>query len=352
MERYFAGWAEECGISHRHAHGARPLPGRGPRRAVQHGGDGPAPGRPSPTACPSLHGQTSREMFQALWPTCPPRRRPIGSVTNGVHGRTWVSSEMDDLLSKYVSPGVGRGRAGRLGPHRRRPRRRAVAGPGAGPRRPGQLRPGAPAQVPAGPGRVASATRRGPTRCSTRAVLIVGFARRFATYKRATLLLSQPDRLRALLLDRAPAGAAGVRRQGPPGRRPRQGDDPPDRAVLPRPGGAPPHRLRRGLRHLRGPHAVPGQRRVAEHAPPAHGGVRHERREGRAQRRAQLLDPRRLVGRDVRRQQRLGHLLGRVASPTSTTATRSRPTASSSSSSARSSRCSTTGAAGGSPAAG
>ena len=32
-------------------------------------------------------------------------------------------------------------------------------------------------------------------------VLTIGFARRFATYKRATLLLSQPERLRALLLD-------------------------------------------------------------------------------------------------------------------------------------------------------
>ena len=29
---------------------------------------------------------------------------PIGSVTNGVHGRTWVSSEMSDLYTKYVSP--------------------------------------------------------------------------------------------------------------------------------------------------------------------------------------------------------------------------------------------------------
>ena len=52
-----------------------------------------------------LHGQTSREMFQtAVADRCPPRRSPIGSITNGVHGRTWVSSQMDDLFSKYVSP--------------------------------------------------------------------------------------------------------------------------------------------------------------------------------------------------------------------------------------------------------
>ena len=34
----------------------------------------------------------------------PAEETPIGSITNGVHGRTWVSSQMDDLFSKYVSP--------------------------------------------------------------------------------------------------------------------------------------------------------------------------------------------------------------------------------------------------------
>ena len=34
----------------------------------------------------------------------PPEEIPIGAITNGVHGRTWVSSQMDDLFSKYVSP--------------------------------------------------------------------------------------------------------------------------------------------------------------------------------------------------------------------------------------------------------
>ena len=58
----------------------------------------------SPTACARLHGRTSREMFQALWPSVPAEETPIGSITNGVHGRTWVSSQMDDLFSKYVSP--------------------------------------------------------------------------------------------------------------------------------------------------------------------------------------------------------------------------------------------------------
>ena len=114
-----------------------------------------------------LHGQTSREMFQALWPRVPAEEAPIGSITNGVHGRTWVSSQMDDLYSKYVSPGVGRGRTGGVGRHRRRPRRRAVAGPGAGPGGAGQLRARAAAQVAARTGASRSATRPGPTTSST-----------------------------------------------------------------------------------------------------------------------------------------------------------------------------------------
>ncbi len=56
---------------------------------------------------------------------------------------------------------------------------------------------------------------------------------------------------------------------------------------------------------------VPGLRRLAQHPPAAAGGVRDERDEGGPQRRAQLLHPRRLVGRVLRRPQRLGHHLGR-----------------------------------------
>ena len=68
------------------------------------------------------------------------------------------------------------------------------------------------------------------------------------------------------------------------------------------------------------------------------GTIGHE---GGPQRRPQLLDPRRLVGRVLRRRERLGHHLGRDRSRTTSAATRPRPTASSSCSSTRSSRCST-----------
>jgi starch phosphorylase len=49
-----------------------------------------------------LHGEVSRDMFAALWPDIPAGDVPIGAVTNGVHGRTWVSREMADLLDRVV----------------------------------------------------------------------------------------------------------------------------------------------------------------------------------------------------------------------------------------------------------
>ena len=65
-------------------------------------------------------------------------------------------------------------------------------------------------------------------------VLTIGFARRFATYKRATLLFEDLDWLRADHLRRCAAGAVPLRRQGAPRRRAGPGPDPPhhpDRAA-------------------------------------------------------------------------------------------------------------------------
>ena len=61
--------------------------------------------------------------------------------------------------------------------------------------------------------------------------LIIGFARRFATYKRATLLLQHPGRARRAAGRRRPSGAVRLRRQGPPGRRAGQGAAGRDRRV-------------------------------------------------------------------------------------------------------------------------
>ncbi len=142
-------------------------------------------------------------------------------------------------------------------------------------------------------------------------VLTIGFARRFATYKRSTLLLEPDGAPQGAAARRRPARAVRVRRQGPPGRRAGQGHDPRDRPAGPLRRRRPPVRVHPRLRHRDRPHDVPRVRRVAEHAAAADGGVRHERDEGGAERRPELLDPRRLVGRDVGGPQRLRHRLVR-----------------------------------------
>ena len=218
-------------------------------------------------------------MFADLWPDVPVDEVPITSVTNGVHAGTWVSPEMADLLDPPRAARVARGRApsdwARIDDVARR---RAVAGPRAGPRAAGGLRAAAACASRCWP----RASRLSDVAWTDEVLdpkaLTIGFARRFATYKRATLLLSQPDRLQALLLspDRPvqfvfagkahPADDAG------------QGDDPADRARSP-PTPSVRHRfvfvddydiaVARAL--------LPGRRRVAEQPAAAAGGVRHER---------------------------------------------------------------------------
>jgi glycogen phosphorylase len=131
-----------------------------------------------------LHGAVSREMFQGMWPDVTVEEVPIGAITNGVHAHTWVSDGIAALLASSVGPvWDGADKASWAG----------VA----------KL---LPAEVWAtrakGRADLVSFVRSnfGEALLDPQA-LTIGFARRFATYKRATLLLSQPDRLRRLLLD-------------------------------------------------------------------------------------------------------------------------------------------------------
>ncbi len=132
----------------------------------------------------ALHGVVSRQMFNGVWPGVPTDEVPIGSITNGVHAHSWVSPEIDQLLRHGVH-GVWDGaddeswaRAYSLS-HDQVWRARA-----------------------AGRSRLVDYARsRLGDDVLDENVLTIGFARRFATYKRATLLLSQPGRLRRLLLD-------------------------------------------------------------------------------------------------------------------------------------------------------
>lgn len=145
-----------------------------------------------------LHGSVSRGMFDGLWPGFDDREVPITSVTNGVHAPTWMARELDDLVQRRTGlyptrrstawERIGEVPAHELWAVRRQMRARLVEDV----RR--RLR--------------ASWTQRGATAAELGwvdevldpDVLTIGFARRVPTYKRLTLMLRDPERLRSLLL--------------------------------------------------------------------------------------------------------------------------------------------------------
>jgi starch phosphorylase len=51
-----------------------------------------------------LHGAVSRRLWKDAWRGLPETQVPIGSVTNGVHMPTWVAPEIAELLRRYVGP--------------------------------------------------------------------------------------------------------------------------------------------------------------------------------------------------------------------------------------------------------
>lgn len=51
-----------------------------------------------------LHGEVSRKMWAKFWPGAPVEEIPISSVTNGVHHRSWISHDMKNLFDRYLGP--------------------------------------------------------------------------------------------------------------------------------------------------------------------------------------------------------------------------------------------------------
>ncbi len=49
-----------------------------------------------------LHAEVSRKMWQGSWVGVPLNEVPINSVTNGIHARSWISQEISDLYSRYL----------------------------------------------------------------------------------------------------------------------------------------------------------------------------------------------------------------------------------------------------------
>ena len=122
-----------------------------------------------------LHGAVSREMWHGLWPDRRVDEIPITSVTNGVHQRTWISGELEALLGD-TDPQFERARE--------LPAEDLWVAHRAGKQRLLEF----------------IAMTRGVRELDPD-VLTIGFARRFATYKRASLLFSRPERLALLLAD-------------------------------------------------------------------------------------------------------------------------------------------------------
>ncbi len=58
----------------------------------------------SANAVSELHGQVSREMWHCLYPELSVNQVPIGHVTNGVHVGTWLASEMRQVYDKHMGP--------------------------------------------------------------------------------------------------------------------------------------------------------------------------------------------------------------------------------------------------------
>jgi starch phosphorylase len=203
MEKYFNGYYRELGLSPADFYGlGRENPGNAAESfcmtvlALKMSGYS--------NGVSKLHGRVSRTMWQNVWPNVPIENIPIISITNGVHAPSWISRDMAGLFDRYLSPNWRDdadqqfGLWGRIHhipdeelwrTHERR-RERLVAF--ARNRMRSQLE-----------SRGATQTEIGQAQeVLNPEALTIGFARRFATYKRAALLLRNPERLLKLLSDK------------------------------------------------------------------------------------------------------------------------------------------------------
>jgi starch phosphorylase len=153
-------------------------------------------------AVSSLHGQVSRRMWSALWPNRTENEIPIGHVTNGVHVRSWLAWQMQQLYDRQFPTGwyermgepevwqsIQNVDPGELWETHHALKnlllafvRRRVSG---------------------------DCRRRGESEAAIEAarnlldpdILTIGFGRRFATYKRADLIVSELEQIATLMND-------------------------------------------------------------------------------------------------------------------------------------------------------
>jgi starch phosphorylase len=144
-----------------------------------------------------LHGQVSREIFQPLFPRWPQQEVPVGYVTNGIHVPTWDSMEADALWTTACGANRWRGDEPSVDQLRKSTDAQLWQMRGAARHRMlAQVRSRYARQLAARGGALTDVAS-----LFSDDIFTVGFARRFATYKRPDLLLHDPERLVRLLTD-------------------------------------------------------------------------------------------------------------------------------------------------------
>lgn len=149
-----------------------------------------------------LHGVVSRRMWKSIWPAVPEEEIPITHVTNGVHTRSWLSNDVYQLYNRYLGyrwqhdptdytvwERVDEIPDEELWSVHLRRRRRLITWVRGRVREQFEARGTTIDQIERAAGALDPDA------------FTIGFARRFATYKRATLLLRDPERLLRLLSD-------------------------------------------------------------------------------------------------------------------------------------------------------
>lgn len=146
-----------------------------------------------------LHGVVSRELFQSLFPRWPTDQVPVGHVTNGVHVPTWDSAHAREVWNDVCGPQCWQGdldqaesqirqtNSARLWCMRNQARKSLVE----------YIRARYPRQVAIQGGSESEIAAAGQVFDFD--TLTLGFARRFATYKRPNMLLHDPARLMRIL---------------------------------------------------------------------------------------------------------------------------------------------------------
>ncbi|MFH1674697.1 MAG: alpha-glucan family phosphorylase [Pseudomonadota bacterium] len=149
-----------------------------------------------------LHSHVSQNMWEKIWPKNPTEDIPIECVTNGIHIPSWISQDMSRLFNRYLGPKwmedpdnekvwsrINEIPNAELWHTHERAREHLVAFTRQSLREQLERRGGARTEIEAAMGALHPE------------ILTIGFARRFATYKRATLMLRDKERLLKLLKD-------------------------------------------------------------------------------------------------------------------------------------------------------